>query len=331
MNRDGLVVNRSNVTVQEPIDFKIVRSGFRNVQGANMATLTMMKNPILDTNGDYLTNINTYDFSQTSTNDLKIVNASAVSYDDLWNCQCEYNLPSIPYKDVNSDELADLSIEEYEFNPYVFNVRGDWRANKSYAYLTERTNLSGSNSNNPRKDGFFKEFTPFYKLVNEGWEKHEEAETKWTFANEVSLISAFGTEMENKDALNRYSSAQYGYNFTLPISIASNIVDIAIWEPIVLRIMDSVNTSDAHFSYKEITEEDGAGGVELSSLHAHSGYQSLLVPQNSEAGLTKELIGVIPGDEDADNDNVKDIEDNCPQTYNPYQEDYDEEWYWRCV
>jgi len=335
MDHLGRVVNRSaGLSIQEAIDFKIVRSGYRNQQMGSMGIITMMKNPLKDQSGNEVSNIGTNTFVQLSTASeneyLNIVNSSALLYDDFWNCQCENELPSIPFEGPLSNELANLPIEDYNFNPYMYNVKGTWRAVKSYAFLTERaaTTDVSSTKKDIRKEGFFKEYIPFYALTNNQWEQNPEAigqidnNGPWTFASEVTQYSPFGAELENKDALNRYSSAQYGYNFTLPVAVASNSR---------YRYMGSdnfedysyLNSDDGHFTYRDIEEEDGDGGITISSLHAHTGNTSLLVPPNNSAELPKELIGELPPDLDADDDGWADVNDNCPYTYNPYQEDYD--------
>jgi len=336
MNKDGVVVNRSTFTIDHNIDFKIVRSGYRNQQMASMASVTMMKNPLVkDANGDYLA-IDTNTFLQEQTtlaaNSSRIINASAVSYTDFWNCQCEYDLKSLPYQNATSSELADTAIEDYDFNPYLYNVKGAWRADKSYAFLTERTDVKEGVGvkQNTRKEGYFKKFTPYYKTENNEWVKNvnsdEDEVEDWTFASEVTQYSAFGPEIENRDALNRYSSAQYGYNLTLPTAVTSNSKYRHMGAE-NFEDYDYIHSTDAHFSYKEIALEDGDGRITASTKHAHTGNTSLEIPFNitSGASLPVELLGFVPPSPDTDGDGTDDINDNCPETYNPAQEDYDDD------
>lgn len=327
MNRNGLVVNKSDLNISDNIDFKIVRSGYRNQQMTNMASITMMDNPIKDDSGNYINTLDQNIFLQqtNASNSKRIINASAVSYKDFWNCQCENDLTSLPYESPLSDELADVAIEDYGFNPYIYNVHGDWRADKSYAYLTERTDIKQGSSTlkeNTRKEGYFKEFTPYYVKNGDAWEPNPNIEQYWTYASEVTQYSAFGAEIENKDALGRYSSAQFGYNFTLPTAVATNSRYRHMGAD-NFEDYSYINTDEAHFSYKEIVEEDGDGGIQVSTNHAHTGFTSLLVDQQNQASLPKELIAFVAEDPDADGDNVIDIADNCPETPNTDQYDYD--------
>ncbi|NMH85962.1 hypothetical protein HHX25_00450 [Flavivirga sp. Y03] len=340
MDKDGSVANKSEgYAIQEDIDFKIVRSGYRNQQMGNMGAITMMSNPIKkDVDNNYL-NINTATFSQlassSASDNLRIVNASAVGYDDFWNCQCENNLPFIPNANVNEDVLANLAIEEYKFNPYLYNASGEWRAEKSYAYLTERTDVKEGASTvrkHTRKEGYFKEFIPFYALETDGtqWAVNSEVIDEqtpdeinyWTFASEVTQYSPYGAEIENKDALDRYSSAQYGYNFTLPTAVTSNSK---------YRYMGAdnfedysfLNTRDGHFNFKDNVDDDGDGGIQISTDQAHTGHSSLLVPNGDMATKEVELLGIEAEDADVDGDGIPNKEDNCPYTWNKNQKDYD--------
>ena len=343
MDRDGRVVNRSEaLQVDEDINFKIIRSGYRNQQMGNMASITMMKNPIKDASGDYVGSIDTNSFllddSISTVNNLKIINASAVGYNDFWNCQCESQLPFIPNASVTSDVLAELSLEEYQFNPYVYNVNGEWRAEKSYAYLTERTDIKlGATSvkKNTRKEGYFKDFIPFYSYdsVEAQWgvntnainveDENAENISPWTFASEVTQYSPFGAELENKDALDRYSSAQYGYNYTLPTAVASN----SKYRSMATDNFEDysfLNTTEGHFNFKEDVVNDGDGGIAISTDQSHTGHSSLQVPSTDRATKEVELLGIAIED-DYDGDGRPNNEDNCPYTYNPNQEDYDKD------
>ncbi|GGD07549.1 hypothetical protein [Hyunsoonleella pacifica] len=329
MKRNGGIVNpTSDETIDSNIHFKIIRSGYRNQQMGNMASITMMTNP-LDTAVD--NKLNTASFASSTNNNLRIINASAVVYNDLWNAQCENNLESIPYKDLDTEsgELAYSEISEYGFNPFQNNVKGEWRAKKSYAYLTERTDIkqgAETSKTNTRKEGYFKEFMPLYTPVeNSGWtvnpdvideEKPDEFKF-WTFASEVTQYSPFGAELENKDALARYSSAQYGYNFTLPVAVTSNSRYRYMGGDNFEDYNNYLNTAKGHFTYKDIVDQDGDRGIVTSNKHAHTGHTSLLIdPENGNgAKMPVELIGEVPKPDDTDEDGLKDDEDPCPYTH----------------
>ncbi|MBQ4821404.1 thrombospondin type 3 repeat-containing protein [Aquimarina sp. MMG016] len=333
MNKNGSIINKGQgPSIPGDINFKIVRSGYRNQQVANMGAITMMKSPIPDKDaaGNYLGKIDTGTFTlqpnTTVTNNQRIVNASAVEYDDFWNCQCESQLPFAP-QELGGADLRDIIQSDYPFedpfNPYLYNAKGEWRAKRSYAYLTERDQVNEGvvSQVDTRREGYFKEFTPYYALLNGKWQKSTNADDAWTFASEVTQYSPFGAELENKDALNRYSAAQYGYNYTLPTAVSSNsrYRDMAMdgFEDYSYARVD-----EAHFNFKKSTDSDGVEGIKISDTYAHSGRNSVLIPANDEAQFERNLIGELPEDTDFDNDGEIDDEDNCPYTPNN-QYDYD--------
>lgn len=331
MKRNGVVINVSNgAEINDTIKFKIIRSGYRNQQMANMAAITMMKNPILKSDGNHVTKIDAATFSlgqQTPlANNPRIINASAVAYNDFWNCQCESNLEFAP-EPLSGGKLTDISQEDYPFenpfNPYVYNAKGEWRAKKSYAYLTERTNVNEGASTrvHTRREGYFKKFTPYYSPTQNGWQKATTADTDWTFASEVTQYSPFGAELENQDALGRYSAAQYGYNYTLPTAVGSNsrYSDMGMdgFEEYAFMNVDS-----AHFNFKHSVDKDGFEGIRITDQVAHTGSNSILIPANDKATLERHLIGETPKDEDYDGDGIIE-EDNCPYTPGTNLSDYD--------
>ena len=331
MDDQGVV--GSDLGLEDVLDFKVIRSGYRNQQLASMASVTLMQNPIKNDQGDFIAALDQSSFQQLENgplaSNIRVVNASAVEYDDFWNCQCEDGLPFLPRSVESSEDLEDTPIENYGFNPFVYNVKNEWRAKKSFAYLTERISVSDivNGKVNTRNEGYFKEFEPFYNLVSGEWQKSIldadiQNEQQWTFASEVTQYSPYGAELENRDALNRSSAAQYGYNYTLPVAVASN----SLYQDMGADNFEDYGFTgfvDGHFDFKKSAELDNPEGASITDVHAHTGLNSLLVNQNNEAFLERQLLGELPQDMDADNDQVPDNLDNCVHTYNPAQLDYD--------
>lgn len=322
IDRDGILINDSC----DPLDleFKIVRSGYRNQQTANMASVTSMINPI-DIDGDPNTNFNnitenTYLYLNGQGVDYNIMNVSAVEYSEAWPQQWENGLPGFPNAliskfdeiDYGSDEA--IAPYEYGFNPYLFNVRGEWRAKKSYAYLTGRKN--NENSANPlRHEGYFNKFKPLYRInpTTLDWyvDNPQNTDNKWTFASQVSQFSPYGAELENKDALGRYSSAQYGYNYSLPTAVASNSeyrqIGFDSFEDYDYAEENS-NSSDpynSHFSYFDVANADGGidgGNIKRTAITSHTGKYSIAVSPNTGASLYKSLseceLKITPAEDD---------------------------------
>lgn len=129
-------------------------------------------------------------------------------------------------------------VKDNIYNPFVWNVRGNWAPKKSLVYFDTRnaefarktTVLSASsskhNETNMREDGKLENFIPYwYKQVGEeNWTPNYEVSgySPWTWNTELTIKNPNGLELESKDALGVYSSAIYGSNYTLPIAVASN-------------------------------------------------------------------------------------------------------------
>ncbi len=261
-----------------PALFQVYRSGYRNLQAANMASVTLQQNPIV---GNTIT-------SASDWVNLNVVNSSAVEYSDAWNTQCEFRLPNP--KGLTLDENGDIAnLESLGFNPYVFNAKGDWRAIKSYAYLAGRNN--GEEAFSPRNEGFYKKFTPFYKYVGNQWTVDY---NNWTFASEVTTYSPYGAELENRDALGRFSSAQYGYRYTLPTAVGSNTQyqELAFdgFEDYDYTPLngDSATAVNPHFGYQdEVLENNNAS---ITSLQSHSGRNSIRLEAGATAKIAHRVI-----------------------------------------
>ena len=179
----------------------------------------------------------------------------------------------------------EVAPEAYGFNPYLYNVRGDWRALRSFAHLTGRNTLETTDgSASPRTDGFFTSFNSFYQRNASGnWQQDQ---NQWTFASQVSQYSPYGAELENRDALNRYSAAQYGYNYTLPTAVGSNSQygELGFDGFEDYAYAGNNGNADAHFSvYKE---QDGAV---LTEDESHTGRHSMKVT----GGNTIAMVNIL--------------------------------------
>jgi hypothetical protein len=305
MDKNGVYINKCEDLTS--FDFKIVRSGYRNMQTASMASITSMINPIKNGKLDQ----DSYQFQTYPSFNPRIVNASAVVYKDHWNTQIESNLPYYPAYNSNSvlshtDPITgniiidnDLNSiypsgdvkypNDVRVNPYLWNIKGNWRAEKSYAYLTGRNSKNGFN--NPRNEGFFTSFNPFYKLDRSTdipvWKLDD---TNWTSASSVTKYSPYGAELENKDALERYSAAQYGYMYKLPMAVASN----SKYQQIGFEGFEEkkTETPKKHFGFAN-------DKVNIVSNQSHTGRNSLKVSKGSSSTMTRNLYPTIGKTEEA--------------------------------
>ncbi|WP_203258191.1 hypothetical protein [Hyunsoonleella ulvae] len=322
MDKDGNLINHecSPFTKNGQVYFKVVRSGYKNQQMASMSSVTSQINPIDIDNDAHLpsgeyNNLSDTSFNTNETINSNIINSSAVRYNEYWKPQDQFGLPRLSTavdgqfnEAINNvvNNSPNVEATAYGFNPYIYNVRGEWRAIESYAYLTNRNSniVNAGNDPNLKDDGYFTAFEPFYKLNGTNWEVNN---TNWTTASTVTQYSPYGAELENKDALNRYSSAIYGYGYTLPTAVASNnkYSEIAFdgFEdgnnnaPLneTSALVDDVNfvTGEItyfnrdHFSFNTLTE-DTTGNGEVSAEESHTGTQSYKVT-GDQVKVTRDL------------------------------------------
>lgn len=140
----------------------------------------------------------------------------------------------------------------------------------------------------PRKTGFFVDFFPFYVRSSvDKWQISTENAKKWTSASEVTQYNPYGQEIENKDALERYSSAIYGYNNRFPVAVASNTK----YNELATDGFEDYDATQcekaSHFDFKaELKQND----VSISTTQFHTGRKSLKVSPNKKVVVKKQII-----------------------------------------
>jgi hypothetical protein len=179
-------------------------------------------------------------------------------------------------------------------NPYYKGLLGNWRPESQFVYQVSRENISGDinvkGTTDIRKSGAYSVFNPFWKYNNTNliWDQNPLNDAKWIAANEVTYFNSKGLEVENKDALNRYSSALFGYLESMPVAVASNsrYREIAYdgFEDYGFNL--DCTTSDTcnkgHFNFRNLIN---GSTIDTTSLYAHSGKYSLKL--NGNATITK--------------------------------------------
>ncbi|WP_298423838.1 hypothetical protein [uncultured Kordia sp.] len=281
IDRNGEYLNACGEDISlGDITIKIIKSNYRNFQSAAMASVTSMTNPAL--NDVINANDFTFDDTVSDTDNPRIINASAIEYKDFWN-NPEENIgvkryPSLTYQ--GSENYLVKYPSFYQTNPFVYNIKGDWRAVKSYAYLTTR-----SSTNTKRNSGFFEKFSPFY-TYDSNTKKWVKNDTDWTYASEVTQYSPYGAELENRDALGRHSSAQYGYNYKLPVAVASNSEYRQMgYEGFEDR--DAESAVNTHFRISSLSSTDNE--IIITDEESHTGKYSLKVEGGRHASIAKRL------------------------------------------
>ncbi|MES1249609.1 MAG: hypothetical protein ABUL46_02950, partial [Chitinophaga rupis] len=113
------------------------------------------------------------------------------------------------------------SITDTVVNPYQYGILGNFRPLTDYSYYARRTQSDPSLPTNVRTDGTIKGFAPFWTFQNNQWVPSHDT-TRWIWKTKKTLFNRKGFELENVDALGRFSAGIYGYGLTLPIAVTQN-------------------------------------------------------------------------------------------------------------
>lgn len=179
---------KDGTPVSGKYNLEVIRSGRRNMQTMDIGKLTSLVDPL---------------YSLQSNSYQKVTQASAKLYADGWRTYC------------NCFDDSTMKTD----NPYVLGIRGNYRLKTSFLYLTPRDQDNFDENTNIRRDGTFTSYNPYYANIGGVWTAKPE---NWTFTSTVTDFNPYGQEIEDKDALGRYSSATFGYNQTLPTAVAAN-------------------------------------------------------------------------------------------------------------
>ncbi len=231
---------------------KVIRSGRRNKQSVVIGSVSTTTDPVP---------------GLVNNNISGVLNASATEYDEFWKTYCEC--------------LANNGNPNLTTNPYRLGLKGNPRVKKSYLYLCERTQAVKNYNTSIRTDGQYKTFSPFWKAPVGGALLWSGNVTGWTYTSETTQYDPNGFEIETKDALNRYSSALYGYNHTLATAVSSN----AQFKEIAFDNFEDYAFGTCeyfHFSYK-------ASAANIISTESHTGTKSIKVPYNGRLKITRAI------------------------------------------
>ncbi len=175
--------------------FKVIRSGYRNMQTFPIASILMSKNPIVSNRFD----------SYLNTNNLNILAASALELRDskqlypyfqtfIFKGCDELGAITIPHSEVSRKIGYEYAVQSslsgntnllshtfmpsasQAYNPYALGIKGVYYPYRTYSYydkdIPERTTSVNLNNSNPdfnltkaQTDGHLSLFTPFWSLL----------------------------------------------------------------------------------------------------------------------------------------------------------------------
>ncbi|HMI03906.1 MAG TPA: hypothetical protein VK541_15580 [Pedobacter sp.] len=172
-----------------------------------------------------------------------------------------------------------------QVNPYLQGFKGNWRpfeakvnqSSRSYDQIFE----PGKRGVNVRNSGYLSKFKPYWSYSSSPaltWIVNTD-NNQWITANTITLYDKYGQELENKDALNRYSAAKFDFKGELPSAVASNAMYREIFVSSFEFNTNSVSPEDCNspdFSWLDAPEPN----YYLSPYYSHSGNRSANLPAN---------------------------------------------------
>ena len=195
------------------VSFRIIRSGHRNILDAKAETITSMVNPL--TSGKLV-------FDTTS----KVINASAVEFKEKWQIDNDVIRRLKIVNDTVTCTLKEvedsLGYLEKNINPYRKGLIGNFRPYRSMVFYNNRKEYDTTANTNLSANGFLNNFKLYWDFNSSSNLVPDTTSTQWVWNSKLTKVNAKGLELETQDALGIYTSAQYGYNKTMPVAIANN-------------------------------------------------------------------------------------------------------------
>jgi hypothetical protein len=175
-----------------------------------------------------------------------------------------------------------------DVNPYIYGFLGNWRERTSMVFQQSRhyNTTSTTKGMDIPNAGYINSFSPYWYYGNypngyAAWKTDSlNNRSRWVAANTVTLYDQYGQQLENRDALGRYSAALFNFNGELPGAVASNAKNREIYS---LAFEDSFFTPGSGNAAAQPNTFSQTGTNTpmkqfIVSSQAHSGNYSLLLP-----------------------------------------------------
>ncbi len=255
--------------------------------GINISSLItpMIQNPSTNPNYGFLLTLQ----NEARANSNSNFRAQSYSRSDKMQSPTKIHITYSMQKDT-CVKVCRNYISDTATNPYRWGILGNWRMERSYAYYNERQeNDATIKTTDIRKEGTLKSFIPYWSFTSTDIAASEDT-TRWVWNSAISDFNRKGYEIENYDPLGRYNSGLYGYNQTLPVSVAQN----SKYREILIDGFEDYGYKTTYCAgcppKREFDFVNGNSGVALDSLQSHSGLYSLKINSGSESLLTVPVI-----------------------------------------
>jgi hypothetical protein len=278
---------KGNPYTMDSVNFRIIRSGHRNFLDAKTASVTSMANPI---------STGKLKFDTAS----KVINASASEFKEKWLTDNDvFNRYRLVTDSIGctSHEVSDsLGYLEKNINPYRKGLVGNFRPYRSMVFYDTRKEYDTTDSTNLSVNGYLNNFKLYWDFNGSSNLVPDAASTQWVWNNKLNKANAKGLELETMDALGIYTSAQYGYNKTMPVAIANNARYSEMFADGFedYSYGESINNTSFNFFNRHINfngvPNSSVMNTDTTNFKAHSGKYVLKVNGSSSSPLSIPIL-----------------------------------------
>jgi hypothetical protein len=270
------------------VSFRIIRSGHRNMLDQKAASVMSMVNPI---------GTGKLKFDTAS----KVITASAAEYKEKWLADNDVFNHYRLVKDTNTclynPVLDSLGSLETSINPYRKGLVGNFRPYRPMVFYDTRKEYDTTGNTNISVNGQLSNFKLYWDFNGSSKLMPDSNSTQWVWNSKLNKLNGKSLELETIDALGIYTSAQYGYNKSMPIAISNNarysemcaegFEDYGYGESINNTKFNSFNR---HINFYGLANS-ALVNTDTTTFKAHTGKYALSVTSSSTATLN---IPIIP-------------------------------------
>jgi hypothetical protein len=227
-------------------------------------------------------------------NNTNIRSFYGISHGSYFDTYYHYLYPDERYIPIPACSPLYYPVQILQVNPYIEGYLGNWRPYQTKVFQQSRNYLFSSNLNKASVDvknaGYINNFVSYWFSNAGTWTVNSNG-TRWVTANTVTLYDKYGQQLENKDALGRFSAANFDFNGELPAAVASNAMNREIY---------AASLEDSYFTFGDSSRSDTCNIREFIqpstkrtikqlavNTVAHSGNYSALLPAD---GVTLSTI-----------------------------------------
>ncbi|MDP1623160.1 MAG: hypothetical protein Q8M08_12565 [Bacteroidales bacterium] len=251
-----------------------------SLKGINQLNLMVSKltkagnKVILETNAHRTYTGSWSDTSNCFRECMEVLNAKATEFSQNWT----YTYP----------DFGITTGDPFPLNHYAGGRKGIYRVKRENVYYIERKQRSGDPAltnpqTNIQEDGIY----DYFSFFNWQHDNKTNGQFPWVWASEVTKYSPFGFDVENRNALNIYSAALYGYGQSLATAVANN----AMYEEIAFDGYEDHTTgkSNGHFQYS-------ATGInsQIQNVESHTGDKAVKITGSLDFSGTIPSLSLHP-------------------------------------